>query len=325
MRVLVLGGRGFIGARLAARLQAGGWATPVGTSTRAGDSTLRLDTLDEVAMLAAVRQVDAVVNCVAGNADVIAGGARVLARVARSARLAHVVHLSSMAAYGEQEGLVDESSALCPARAWYGRAKQAAELAMHELARSGCAVTMLRPGCVWGPGSVLWVERIAQWLVAARVGDLGAGGDGWTNGVHVDDVCEAVTRALRAPPAQGRLRVFNLAAPDSPRWNDYFHDLAEAIDATPVRRIAPWQLRLDAWLAGPPLQVARKLLPAQAGRLPYPISPQLAGLWARQLRLQARAATQVLGLAWTPYPRALQHGATWWLHQRPQTDYRPMA
>lgn len=325
MRVLILGGSGFIGTRLTLMLKSGGWATPICTSTRAAGSALRLDTRDEAAVLAAVRQVDAVVNCVAGSADAIAHGARVLARAARAARLPHVVHLSSMAVYGEQEGQVDEATPLPPARAWYGRAKQAAEAAMQELAPSGCAVTVLRPGCVWGPGSVLWVERIAQWLVAARLGDLGEGGDGWTNGVHVDDVCLAVMRALREPPSRGNLAVFNLAAPDSPRWNDYFADLALSIGATPVARISPLRLRLDAWLAGPPLQAARKLYPAQAAHLPCPISPQLVGLWGRQLHLQARSASQALGMAWTPYPRALEQAAAWWLTQRASSAYQRFA
>lgn len=316
MRVLVLGGTGHIGSRLCALMKAGGWATPVCTSRHGRAHAIRLDTCDEAALTAALRQVDAVVNCVAGHAQSIAQGARVLARAARTARVLRVVHLSSMAVYGEQEGVVDEAMPLPAARAWYGHAKQQAEAAMRELAAAGGAVTVLRPGCVWGPGSTLWVDRVAQWLRAGRLGDLGTAGDGWTNGVHVDDVCHAALQALQAPRAAGDWQAWNLAAPDSPRWNEYFADLALAIGATPVRRIPPLRLRLDAWVAGPALQAARRLWPRSAGQWPHPVTPQLLDLWARQLRLDGSAVTRDLVLPWVPYERALHQGAAWWLGQQ---------
>lgn len=318
MRVLVLGGTGHIGARLCAKLQASGWATPVCASRHGRAHALRLDTCDETALAAALQQVDAAVNCVTGSAQAIAQGARVLARAARTAGMLRLIHLSSMAVYGECEGVRDEAAPLLPAHAWYGRAKQEAEAAMRDLAAAGGAVTVLRPGCVWGPGSTLWVGRIAQWLSSGRLGDLGAGGDGWTNGVHVDDVCQAVLHTLREPIPAGAWRAWNLAAPDSPRWNEYFADLATAIGATPLRRIPPLRVRLDAWLAGPVLEGAHRLRPQQAARWPCPITPQLVGLWARQLKLDASAATASWGLAWTPYARALHQGAAWWLDQRAQ-------
>ncbi len=319
MRVLVLGGTGHIGVRLCAWMKASGWATPVCASRRPTAHAMRLDTCDEAALAAALEQVDAVVNCVAGSAQAIAHGARVLARAAATARVLGVVHLSSMAVYGEREGVVDESTPLPAARAWYGRAKQEAEAAMRGLAAAGGAVTVLRPGCVWGPGSVLWVDRIAQWLQAGRIGDLGPGGDGWSNGVHVDDVCEAILQALRHPPAPGACRVLNLVAPDSPRWNEYFAALALAIGATPLRRIPPLRLRLDAWVAGPVLQAARRWAPRATSGWPWPVTPQLVDLWARQLHLDGSAATQALGLAWVPCERAVQQGAAWWLTRQAQS------
>lgn len=319
MRVLVLGGTGHIGAHLCAKLQASGWATPVSTSLHGRSHSMRLDTCDEAALTAAFRQVDAAVNCVSGSSQAIAQGARVLSRAARTARMLRVVHLSSMAVYGEREGLFHEAVPLLPVRAWYDRAKQEAEEAMRELASAGGAVTVLRPGCVWGPGSRLWVDRIAQWLSSGRLGDLGAGGDGWTNGVHVDDVCEAVLHALRDPGTPGTWRAWNLAAPDSPRWNEYFADLALAIGATPLLRIPPLRLRLDAWLAGPVLQLGLRFRPQNAARGPSPITPRLVALWARQLKLDASAATTGWNLAWTPYARALHQGAAWWLAQRAHT------
>jgi len=322
MRVLVLGGSGYVGARLCAMLRDSGWATPVSASSRRvlpGVESLRVDTRDAAALSQAVRGVDAIVNCVAGNAAAISDGARLLSGAALATGCPRLVHLSSMAVYGPVEGRVDESAALDASLGWYARAKCEAETHMAAYAEQGGSVVMLRPGCVWGPGSDLWVGRIARFLQARRLGDLGAAGDGWSNLVHVDDVCRAVLAGLRAAGGGGAVRTYNLAAPDSPRWNEYFVDLALAIGATPVRRLSALQLRLDARLAGPPLKVAQLLarrMLGDADALPVPMPPNLLGLWERHLQLDASRAGRELALEWTPYGVALQQSAAWFLQPR---------
>ncbi len=317
MKVLVLGGTGYIGSRLCALLQASGWAHPVSASARRalpGVESLRLDTRDRSALGAALRGADAVVNCVAGNAAAISQGAQTLAQAALDAGCERWIHLSSMSVYGHAEGRIDESAPLDPTLGWYARAKCQAERHVAMFADRGGTAVVLRPGCVWGPGSQLWVGRIGRWLRAGRLGDLGAAGDGWSNGVHVDDVCQAVLAALRAS-ATG-LHTYNLAAPDSPRWNEYFVDLALATDATPVRRIATRQLRMDAWLAGPALKAAEltsRRLGLRARGLPDPLPPGLLGLWERHLLLDAAAATHTLGVRWTGYPQTLRQAAAWFM------------
>ncbi|HUR90640.1 MAG TPA: NAD(P)-dependent oxidoreductase [Ramlibacter sp.] len=306
MKVLVLGGTGYIGSHLVARLAQTGWATPVGTSRRSG-----IDTTDPVSMARALKGMDAVINCVAGSRGAIAQGAKVLVEAAEHAGKPRIVHLSTMSVYGALEGEVNEGSPRDSSIGWYAKAKCEAEdiIADYE----GGAV-MLRPGCVWGAGSELWVGRIGRLLRARRLGDLGAAGDGWSNLVAVDDVCEAVLASLRIAATPGMPRVFNLAAPDSPRWNDYFVDLALAIGATPVARLSPRRLKLDAKLLGPPLKVAEILL-RKARRstqdLPDPIPPGLLGVFERQLHLRGELAQDDLGLVFTPYERVLQESAAW--------------
>ena len=321
MNVLVLGASGHIGSRLMELLQESGWARPLGASSRArpGEpNRLRLDTRNGLALADALKGMDAVVNCVAGDASSIALGARMLARAAATAGCPRIVHLSTMSVYGHVEGTVDERAAPGPLLGWYDQAKREAEQHIASFCAGGGSAVVLRPGCVWGPGSQLWVGRVGRWLRAGRLGDLGIAGDGWSNLVHVDDVCLAAMRALELALVAGESRTYNLAAPDSPRWNEYFVDLALAIDATPVRRLSPLQLKLDARIAGPALHVTRKLLQRagrNASRIPDPISPGLVGLWQRHLRLDSRAASRDLRLDWTPYPSALQEAAAWFLEQ----------
>jgi nucleoside-diphosphate-sugar epimerase len=305
MKVLVLGATGYIGARLMAMLAQTGWAQPVGTSRRSG-----IDTTDLASMKRALAGMDAVVNCVAGSADAIARGAQVLLQAAQQAGRPRIVHLSTMSVYGALEGEVTEASPRDPSIGWYAKAKCEAEDVLAEYEGD---VVMLRPGCVWGAGSDLWVGRIGRLLRAGRLGDLGAAGDGWSNLVALDDVCDAVIASLRLPANPGMPRVFNLAAPDSPRWNDYFIDLALAIGATPVPRLGARRLRLDAKLLGPPLKVAQ-ILAGKARlrvRLPDPLPPGLLGVFERHLHLRGELAERELGLQWTPYARVLAQGAAW--------------
>ena len=321
MKILVLGGSGYIGSRLCAALAAGGWATPISASARRatpGIEHRKIDARDGASLSAALRGMDAVVNCVAGDAASIAQGAATLARASEEARCPRIVNLSSMSVYGFQQGTLQEDAPFDPTLGWYARAKCEAELHLASFAQAGGSVVNFRPGCVWGPGSQLWVGRIGRWLRAGRLGDLGEAGDGWSNLVHVDDVCAAIMAVLRAPEAVRQVRTYNLAAPDSPRWNDYFTDLALAIGATPVRRVPRRQLRADAWLAGPVLKIAHTAL-ARAGRaalaLPEPISPGLVGLWDRQLKLDSRLAERELDMQWTCYGTALRQSALWYLQR----------
>ncbi|MEO8020894.1 NAD(P)-dependent oxidoreductase [Polaromonas sp.] len=319
MRVLVLGATGHIGRRMMEVLRATSWSAPVGASRSqvsavSSPDAMTLDTRNVPALTSVLKRFDAVVNCVAGDAASISGGAEALVQAGLAGGCPRIIHLSTMSVYGPAEGELREDAALDPALGWYGRAKCEAEAHLAAYARQGGEAVILRPGCVFGPGSELWVGRTGRWLHSGRLGDLGAAGDGWSNLVHVDDVCQALVAALRLPVAPGQSPAFNLAAPDSPRWNDFFVDLALALDATPVRRISRRQLQLDAWLAGPPLKLAQLLLKRlgkEQTALPSPMPPGLLRLWTQHIHLDASLATQTLGLTWTPYPEGLQSSAAW--------------
>lgn len=315
MKILVLGASGYIGSRLLTRMRATVGLEPVAAARGrkplpAEVASVPVDARDENPLRLALVGMDGVVNCVAGDADSIATGAAVLARAAHAAGCRCIVHLSSMAVYGRREGLVDENAPLDPGLGWYAQAKCAAEQSLTDFASAGGSVALLRPGCVYGAGSELWVGRIGRLLRAGRLGDLGAQADGWSNLVHVDDVCTSIIaslHALQTYPASTRV-AYNLAAPDSPRWNDYFLDLALAVGATPLRRLAPGRVKADACLAGPALKLAEKLadrLGIDRRGLPDPLPPALLRFFAQQILLDSRKAERELGLHWMPYAEGL--------------------
>lgn len=319
LRVLVLGGSGHIGRRyltLQDRAAPGAWQVQAVGASRHGQAdapaALRVDVCDRAQLQRALQGMDAVVNAVAGSPQAIAQGTQALCEAALPLGV-RLVHLSTQSVYGGFEGWAHESLPLDPRLGWYGRAKCQAELQVRAFVRRGGQAVVLRPGCVWGPGSWLWAGRMAQWLQQGRLGDLGAAGDGWSNLVHVDDVCQAIHRCLNLPLQKDKLPVFNLAAPDSPRWNEVWRDMALALHITPVR-LGARQLWLDSHVLSPPLKLAQRLwqrLGGNARRLPEPLPPGLLRLWTQQIRLDTTAATRVLGLRWTPYATGLAESVRW--------------
>lgn len=296
-RVLVIGGSGFIGRAIVQRLGASDAFEPV-IASRHGASGLRLDATDAVQLVAAFKNCDAVVNCVAGSAAVIRANGAALAQATADARNPelHVVHLSSMAVYGSASGTVREDAPLSGDLGDYSAAKAAAETALRTV---GDHTTVLRPGIVYGPGSSQWTLRIARLLRQRRLGDLGAVGDGCCNLVHVDDVALSVERVLTIPAA--RRQVFNLAMANSPSWNEYLVRFALALRAVPVRRVGGRRLKIETKLLAPPLKIFEILatrLGASAPGIAPPIPGSLVRTFAQDIRLDVHRAGEVLGIAW---------------------------
>ena len=82
LNVLILGANGFVGRKIVARLAAADWATPIAATRRpvslSGARNVTFDAADASALGAAVREADAVVNCVAASAEVMVASARAL-------------------------------------------------------------------------------------------------------------------------------------------------------------------------------------------------------------------------------------------------------
>ena len=305
-----MGAAGFIGRRVVAALSASDWAAAVAASRRTGGAAdaVVVDATDEASLGAAFSGIDGIVNCVAGDGDTIRRNAdAVFGAASRLNQPPRIVHLGSMAAYGSAVGRVDETAPLLGDLDEYSKAKAAADVR----ALAYPAAVILRPGIVYGPQSPWWSDRIARLLMAHRLGDLGARGDGYCNLVHVDDVARSVLLALRTPAAG---QAFNVAMPSPPTWNEYFQRYARALRAVPLRRISARRLAVELRIVAPAcklLEIGARLAGARSAALPPPIRPWLLKLCAHEIILDVAKAQTVLGMQWMPLDAGLQSSADW--------------
>lgn len=313
-RVLILGAGGFIGRRLVGRLAADpNYEVLAGQHRRPLDLppaavAVPADATRPERIQGLASAVDVVVLAVAGSSEAIRASASSLAQafaeLRRSTTTPALIHLSSMAVYGDSNGWVDEAHPTAPIDD-YGRAKVAAEAA---LANTEGVVTF-RPGLVYGPESPLWSGLIGDLLLRRRLGDLGPKGLGHCNLVHVDDLVTAITRAMDKPFLSGR--VFHLGLPGALTWNDYFRAYAEALGANPLKPISAFRLAAEVGLIGPALKLHEKA----TGKPSLTIRPWLLRHCAHDLRLDVRRAETELGMRWTPLEDGLRQTARWFLSQ----------
>jgi nucleoside-diphosphate-sugar epimerase len=306
--VLVLGASGYIGSRLVEALAAGSVYCPIAASRHPKHGGITLDATDPAALREAISGVSLVVNCIAGSNKAMIKTTQALCNAARAHPPGRIVHLSSMAVYGSASGLAGEvRDAVAPVSA-YGQAKIACEQIIRKLVHDGGDAVILRPTCVFGPGSTQWTTRLANLLHARRIGDLGTAGDGCCNLAFIDDVVSAIINALDVRGIAGQ--TFNLSSSADLSWNEFLVRFAKALGATPVKRIAPRMLKLETKLLAPARKIAGKFVHTPATEA---ITPSLAALFAQDIRIDSTAAVAALRMPQTS-PDVMIAAAVQWLH-----------
>jgi nucleoside-diphosphate-sugar epimerase len=307
-RVLVTGGTGFIGSRLAHRLRAEGRAVRVlsliATPAEArnadaleaagveivegsvADRRLHPRALDGVAVVhhvaAAMREAD-VPDRVFWDVNVAA--TQDLARAARESRVRRFVYCSTMGVTGDVRGrAVDETAPYRPNNV-YARTKAAAEEWILAEARAGFAATAVRPADVYGPGDQRLVKlfRMIQTRRFVMLGD----GRGRRHMVYIDDLLEGMLAAETEPRAVGE--AFLLAGPAPIALRDLTSLIAGELGARPPRLRLPYR---PVWLAAAAVEAACRPL-----RVQPPIYPRRVDFFAHDYEFDTRKARTVLGFA----------------------------
>ncbi len=132
-------------------------------------------------------------------------GTRHVLEAGAMAGIRHAVHISSVVVYGTRGGRIDETTPLdrdLPADDVYGRSKrEAEEQARRVEVERGIAVTILRPGAVYGERDRLMTPAIAR-LVERPVTLLLGRGDNTLPVVYAGNVAVAAMLALEAGRAE---------------------------------------------------------------------------------------------------------------------------
>ncbi|MFD8378228.1 SDR family oxidoreductase [Streptomyces sp. NPDC059679] len=212
MRVLIIGGSGFLGTELVRQATAAGWETAATYCSRPGSvpgaSWYQLDLrapeqVDEV--LAAVAP-SAVINATSGGSDwAVTADGSIRVAVAAAKRGCRLVHVSSDAVFSGSRIHYDEACLPDPLTP-YGAAKAAAETAARLLAP---AAAVARTSLIIGNGGSVH-ERMVHALVAGtRDGVLFT--DDIRCPVHVEDLASA----LRELAMSDQAGMFHLAGADA--------------------------------------------------------------------------------------------------------------
>jgi dTDP-4-dehydrorhamnose reductase len=161
-RLTVTGGCGYLGRELVARAAARGWTVratwwerePVGAA-----DWVRLDVRDPAAVEVAVEGADAVIHTAyRQGADAWSTNVDGSAAVARAARAARLVHLSTDLVFDGTRGRYREDDPLAPVNE-YGRSKAEAERRVAELHP---AATIARTSLIYGGADPGPQERLAR-------------------------------------------------------------------------------------------------------------------------------------------------------------------
>jgi nucleoside-diphosphate-sugar epimerase len=245
-RVAVTGAAGFIGSAVCRRLAADG-DEAIGIDLAGADRTA--DVSDAAATVAALGGADAVVHTAAivsergRMADFVRVNVRGTRNVLDAAAGRPAVVLASVAGWGyEFTRDLDEDALPRPCGIPYIDTKGAAEtLALRR------GATVIRPGDVYGPGSQPWVVRPLEMMRKGRF-YLPAPGDGLVTPVFVDDLVDAIVRALREPRTAGRAYTVWDGTPVTAR--EFFGYHARSLGQQKVRVMPAPLLRLSARAVG---------------------------------------------------------------------------
>jgi nucleoside-diphosphate-sugar epimerase/predicted dehydrogenase len=246
-RVLITGASGFIGCRTAEILcLRDGWQVRAlvhnpGSAARLARLPVEMiqgDLRSKADVDRAVADCDAVVHCAIGTAygqrrqifAVTVDGTRHLVEAALAAGVRRFVHLSTIAVHGNDvRGIIEESTPVQPERGnEYSESKTEAERIVSRGVARGLPVVILRPGCVYGPHGTTFITRPVTHLAQGRL-VLAGSADTPSNTVYVDNVVEAIVRALEAPKEVANGQAFPINEGDDLTWGEFYGYFARAM------------------------------------------------------------------------------------------------
>lgn len=325
MNVLVTGGTGFIGSRLALHcagradrvrvlaqenteaeaanrdaLEAGGVELHLGSVTDSGTVERALDGIDVVFHLAATQHEMNVPDEKFRNVNV--EGTRNVLAAAERAGARRVVHGSTIGVYGRPTGVLDEDSPVEPDNI-YGVTKLEGErLALS--ANDRVPVVAIRIPEVYGPGD----RRLLKLFRAIGKGAFFMIGSGRNlhHLIYVDDLVAGLLAAAESPDTPGEL--FVLAGPEPVSSNRMARAVADALGVRPPRlRVPLWPFAVLATV----LEVTLRPIGVQP-----PLHRRRLDFFRKSFELSTRKAQETFGFApGVGFEEGARRTAEWYRNQ----------
>ncbi len=174
------------------------------------------------------------------------GGTVNMAVAAKNAGVKTFVHLSSVMVYGfNYPDRVTEEGPLCSENNPYCQTKIEGEKELLKLnAPPDFGIIIIRPGDVYGPGSIPWIVRPLL-LMRQRLFACANGGQGVMNHVYVDNLIEAIFLAIEKETYGD---IFNITDGKATSWKEYFTYLAKIADVPAPFSLPTGVLKFLLWL-----------------------------------------------------------------------------
>lgn len=324
MKVLLTGGTGFLGRRIAAELAprhglrllvrpgSSRERFPAGVEFAAGDVT------DRASLERALDGCDAVVHAAAlvkilappeqFDRINVGGLENVLAAAEQSGSVERVVHVSSFMALGPTErgagGELDESADVGD-RAWinsYERTKAMADRRARQAIAQGAPLVVVYPGVIYGPGELtegnIVVRHILDLLHGRLPALLGRPERRW-NYVNVEDAARGVALALEKAQPGTRYVIGG----ENVRQDRFYELVGQATGA----KIPSMRMPDGVAKASGAMMKAWAQLTGGTPKL----TPDLVEVYRHDWAYRSGRAESELGYTWRPLEQGLRETAAW--------------
>jgi nucleoside-diphosphate-sugar epimerase len=255
MHIAISGIGGFIGKRVAERALANGWTVTGLESDRAvADevsksmyiSVVKGDIRKPEDCAEAVKNAQVVIHTAAivkesGNWDAFRAvnvkGTVNLASAARDAGAKQFIHLSSVMVYGfHYPKNVDEDGPVSGDNNPYCQTKIESEAALKSLVTDNFHYTIIRPGDVYGPGSIPWVVRPLE-MMSSKQFMLINDGKGYFNQVYIDNLVDAIFLTIEL---EAYNKTYTVTDGDALTNKEYFSALADMAGQSLLPSMPSW-------------------------------------------------------------------------------------
>jgi dihydroflavonol-4-reductase len=225
-------------------------------------------------------------------------GTRNLLEAARAEGVAKVVHVSTVAAYGDAPWPIDEETPWGPHTPGdYARTKRIGEdIARDFHARHGLPVVIIAPGGVMGAGDPKATSRLVRALALGTLPALVFANHPFPF-VHVRDVAQAIARALEKPGNEGEKYI--LAA-----GNPTFGEIARTVSDISGTKLPRWTMPGPATVAAAYLATAVARLTGKPPAMDLAVEQVL--MMRRGMWVDGSKAARELGIAYTPVRTAVE-------------------